>query len=154
MAIGLTEPLLEKLRAGRHHLVVATQRPCGRTAHAELLADEEFVLIAAPACAERLKGQDLRTALESFPLITYAEDLPIVRRYWPHVFDRRLHAQAAITVPDLRRVFTAVTAVTAVTAGAGWSVLPSYLCQLLQAASERDGGGRQQAGHGRWCLLV
>jgi DNA-binding transcriptional LysR family regulator len=124
VAIGLTEPLLEELRAGRHDLVVATRRPRGRTLHADLLADEEFVLVAAPVWAERLKGQELPATLESLPLITYAEDLPIARRYWRHVFDRRLHhVQAAITVPDLRSVLTAVTA------GAGWSVLPSYLCR-------------------------
>ncbi|MEU5537733.1 LysR family transcriptional regulator [Streptomyces sp. NPDC020362] len=123
VAIGLTEPLLEELRAGRHDLVVATRRPRGRMLHVELLADEEFVLVAAPAWAERLQGQELPTALDSLPLIAYAEDLPIARRYWRHVFDRRLHAQAAITVPDLRSVLTAVTA------GAGWSVLPSYLCR-------------------------
>lgn len=123
VATGLTESLLEELRAGRHDLVVATRRPRGRTLHAELLGDEEFVLVAAPVWAERLKGQELPGALEGLPLIAYAEDLPIARRYWRHVFDRRLHAQAAITVPDLRSVLTAVTV------GAGWSVLPSYLCR-------------------------
>ncbi|OLZ62157.1 LysR family transcriptional regulator [Streptomyces sp. IMTB 2501] len=130
VVIGLTEPLLEELRAGRHDLVVATRRPRGRTLHAELLADEEFVLVAAPVWAERLKGQEqeLPTALEDLPLIAYAEDLPIARRYWRHVFDRRLHAQAAITVPDLRSVLTALTA------GAGWSVLPSYLCRTELAS--------------------
>lgn len=128
VAVGLTEPLLEELRAGRHDLVVATRRPRGRTLHAELLGDEEFVLVAAPVWAERLKGQELRTALENLPLIAYAEDLPIVRRYWRHVFDRRLHAEAAITFPDLRGVLTAVLA------GAGWSVLPSYLCRTALAS--------------------
>ncbi|MEU5535395.1 LysR family transcriptional regulator [Streptomyces sp. NPDC020362] len=128
VAIGLTEPLLEELRAGRHDLVVATRRPRGRTLHADLFADEEFVLVAAPAWAEQLTGQDLPTALESLPLIAYAEDLPIARRYWRHVFNRRLHVQAAITVPDLRGVLTTVTA------GAGWSVLPSYLCRAELAS--------------------
>ena len=128
VAIGLTDPLLDELRAGRHDLVVATRRPRGRTLHAELLADEEFVLVAAPVWAERLKGQELWTALEGLPLIAYAEDLPIARRYWRHVFGRRLHAQAAITVPDLRGVLTALTV------GAGWSVLPSYLCRTELAS--------------------
>ena len=128
VAIGLTEPLLEELRAGRHDLVVATRRPRGRTLHAELLADEEFVLVASPVWAEQLKGQDLPTALESLPLIAYAEDLPIARRYWRHVFDRRLHAQAAITIPDLRSVLTALMV------GVGWSVLPSYLCRTELAS--------------------
>ena len=128
LAAGLTEPLLDELRAGRHDLVIATRRPPGRTLHAELLADEEFVLVASPAFAEQLSGQELPTALESLPLIVYAEDLPIARRYWRHVFQRRLHAQAAVTVPDLRGILAAVTA------GAGWSVLPSYLCRTELAS--------------------
>ncbi|MEV5877485.1 substrate-binding domain-containing protein [Streptomyces sp. NPDC052101] len=111
------------MRTGRHDIVVATRRRRGRALQAERLADEEFGLVTAPAWAERLKGHELPTALESLPVIAYAEDLPIARRHWRHVFDRRLYVQAAITVPDLRGVLTAVTN------GAGWSVLPSYLCQ-------------------------
>jgi DNA-binding transcriptional LysR family regulator len=61
-------------------------------------------------------------ALHDIPLITYAEDLPIVRRYWRHVFGRRLNCRAAVSVPDLRAVLALVTA------GAGFSVLPRYLC--------------------------
>ncbi len=128
VATGLTEPLLAELRAGHHDLVVATQRPRGRALHAEPLADEEFVLVAAPVWAERLAGRPLPEALEEVPLVAYAEDLPIARRYWRHVFDRRLRARAALTVPDLRGVAAAVTA------GAGWTVLPSYLCRAELAS--------------------
>ncbi|MFF5547327.1 LysR substrate-binding domain-containing protein [Streptomyces olivaceoviridis] len=66
--------------------------------------------------------------LHEVPLITYAEDLPIARRYWRHVFGRRLSRTAAVTVPDLRGVLAAVAA------GAGFSVLPRYLCQDLLAS--------------------
>ncbi|GAA2767972.1 LysR family transcriptional regulator [Streptomyces paradoxus] len=122
---GLTEPLLDELRAGRHDLVIATSRPRGRTLSAVPLADEEFVLVAAPAWADRLARRpaaDRPAALHDVPLITYAEDLPIVRRYWRHVFGRRLNCRAAVSVPDLRAVLALVTA------GAGFSVLPRYLC--------------------------
>lgn len=61
-------------------------------------------------------------ALHGVPLVTYAEDLPIARRYWRHVFEVRLSGQAAITVPDLRGVLAAVAS------GAGITVLPRYLC--------------------------
>ncbi|MEV7773437.1 LysR family transcriptional regulator [Kitasatospora sp. NPDC086791] len=130
---GLTDPLLAELRAGRHDLVVATRRPRGRTLLAEPLADEEFVLVAAPVWADRLArrdpaGQELPEALAELPLLSYAEDLPIARRYWRHVFDRRLDDRAALTVPDLRAVLAAVTA------GAGWSVLPGYLCRAELAS--------------------
>ncbi|WP_380283048.1 LysR family transcriptional regulator [Kitasatospora purpeofusca] len=123
VATGLTDPLLAELRAGRHDLVVATHRPRGRSLHAEPLADEEFALVAAPALAARTAGEPLPDALEREPLVAYAEDLPIARRYWRHVFDRRLQVRAAVTVPDLRGVLAAVTA------GAGWTVLPGYLCR-------------------------
>ncbi|WP_307787167.1 LysR family transcriptional regulator [Streptomyces musisoli] len=235
VATGLTDPLLDELRAGRHDLVIATTRPRGRTLHAVPLTDEEFVLVAAPVWAERLgvrqrardtadghpaepggaepPGMQARetgrpasqgpadtdppgtrepepgrlaaqapeplaaqapeplaaqapeplaaqapepfaaqaaeppaaqapeaespapqapevaqgffdpAVLHGVPLVTYAEDLPIARRYWRHVFGRRLSRTAAVTVPDLRGVLAAVAA------GAGFSVLPRYLCQ-------------------------
>ncbi|MFE6200027.1 LysR family transcriptional regulator [Streptomyces sp. NPDC057838] len=122
---GLTEPLLDELRAGRHDLVIATTRPRGRTLSAVPLTDEEFVLVAAPAWADRVAGPlaaEGPAALHGVPLIAYAEDLPIVRRYWRHVFGRRLTCHAAVSVPDLRAVLALVTA------GAGFSVLPRYLC--------------------------
>ncbi|GAA2797398.1 LysR family transcriptional regulator [Saccharopolyspora taberi] len=122
---GLTGPLLEELRAGRHDLVIATFRPRGRTLTAVPLMDEEFVLVAAPSWADRVKERlavDGPAALHAVPLITYAEDLPIARRYWRHVFGARLSCPAAVTVPDLRGVLAAVTA------GAGFTVLPRYLC--------------------------
>ncbi|MFF2043602.1 LysR family transcriptional regulator [Kitasatospora sp. NPDC058170] len=124
---GLTDALLEELRAGRHDLVLATTRPRGRTLSAVPLMDEEFVLVAAPGWAERIgaPGRGPAALLESLhgvPLVVYAEDLPIARRYWRHVFGRRLTCRAAVTVPDLRGVLAALTA------GAGFSVLPRYLC--------------------------
>ncbi|MER6413932.1 substrate-binding domain-containing protein, partial [Streptomyces humidus] len=125
VATGLTDALLEELRAGRHDLVVATTRPRGRTLHAVPLTDEEFVLVAAPVWADRLRGPlaaEGPAALHGVPLITYAEDLPIARRYWRHVFGRRLSGSAAVTVPDLRGVLAATVA------GAGVTVLPRYLC--------------------------
>ncbi len=131
VAPGLTDPLLEELRAGRHDLVIATTRPRGRTLTAVPLMDEEFVLVAAPEWAERLRERlaaEGPAALHSAPLVTYAEDLPIARRYWRHVFGRRLSGPAALTVPDLRGVLAAVVA------GAGFTVLPRYLC-LAELAS-------------------
>nr|WP_260860012.1 LysR family transcriptional regulator [Streptomyces cupreus] len=123
---GLTDPLLDELRAGRHDLVISTTRPRGRTLTATPLVDEEFVLVAAPSWAARI-GDRVTTEgpgiLHTVPLIAYAEDLPILRRYWRHVFDQRLNCRAAVTMPDLRGVLTAVTA------GAGFSVLPRYLCE-------------------------
>ncbi|MFF8943413.1 LysR family transcriptional regulator [Streptomyces sp. NPDC014864] len=129
---GLTDDLLAELRAGRHDLVIATSRPRGRTLTWVPLMDEEFVLVAAPAWVERIGTGRIAAegpaVLAEAPLVTYAEDLPIARRYWRHVFGTRLTGQAAVTVPDLRGVLSAVAA------GAGITVLPRYLCRAELAS--------------------
>ncbi|GAA3203158.1 LysR family transcriptional regulator [Actinocorallia longicatena] len=130
---GLADGLLDGLRSGRFDLVVSAVRPRGRSLLAEPLMDEEFVLVAAPSWADRL-GQvppdgGGPALLAGVPLLSYAEDLPILRRYWRHVFGARLAADPAIVVPDLRAVLSAAVA------GAGATVLPHYLC-----AAELDAG--------------
>ncbi|WP_207232213.1 LysR substrate-binding domain-containing protein [Micromonospora kangleipakensis] len=62
-------------------------------------------------------------ALRDVPLVAYAEEAPIVRRYWRTVFDTRLTRTPSLVVADLRAVRAAVLA------GAGASVLPTYLCR-------------------------
>ncbi|MFF8652829.1 LysR family transcriptional regulator [Streptomyces huasconensis] len=124
---GLTDDLLDELRTGRHDLVVATTRPRGRALTWVPLADEEFVLVAAASWAKRVGGAERLAelgpaALRGVPLVAYAEDVPIVRRYWRHVFGKRLVCEPAVTMPDLRAVKAAVAG------GAGFSVLPRYLC--------------------------
>ncbi|MFI9817715.1 LysR family transcriptional regulator [Saccharothrix variisporea] len=127
---GQTEQLLDGLGAARYDLVVATHRPRGRNLASAPLADEEFVLVAGPAWAQRIGPVDDPAALNGVPLVAYAEDLPIVRRYWRHVFGRRLTCHPAVTVPDLRAVLAAVAG------GTGFSVLPRYLCERELAAGE------------------
>jgi DNA-binding transcriptional LysR family regulator len=103
-------------------VVICTVRPRRRGLRAEPLCDEEFVLVGA-------EDADPTRA----PLVAYAENLPILRRYWRTVFGSRLTREAAFVVPDLRGVLTAVAA------GAGVSVLPRYLCEEALA----DGSVRE-----------
>jgi DNA-binding transcriptional LysR family regulator len=175
IAQGMTDPLLDGLRAGRHDLAITTRRPRGRALTSFPLADEEYVLVAAPEWAHRVAeahegteghpplapaadatatdavhpddvypggtggtdstgGTDdtddlcaglpcAAIRLRDVPLVTFAEDLPIARRYWRTVFGKHLTTRAALTVPNLHAV------VAAVAAGAGYSVLPRSLCE-------------------------
>lgn len=75
------------------------------------------------------------------PLVSYAEGMPIVRRYWRTVFGRQ-HPPIgpALTVPNLHDV------VAALTRGAGYSVVPRSLCaehleagRLVQLDDPSDG---------------
>ncbi|MEU1295045.1 LysR family transcriptional regulator [Streptomyces sp. NPDC005840] len=123
---GLSEPLLDALRAGRHDLVVSTRRPRGRTLASVPLADEEYLLVAAPGWAGRTGtgGADaVCGALREVPLVACPEDLPTLRRYWRTAFGRQLTARPAVTVPDPRAVLAAVAA------GAGYGLLPRALCR-------------------------
>jgi DNA-binding transcriptional LysR family regulator len=130
VTLGLADDLLEGLRAGRFDLVLSAVRPRSRAVAAAPLMDEEFVLVAGPAWAQRIGTVDPDDSreLDDLPLVSYAEDLPILRRYWRHVFHRRLTARAAVVVPDLRAVLAVVAA------GAGITVLPRYLCTRELAA--------------------
>ncbi|MFJ1702954.1 LysR family transcriptional regulator [Kitasatospora sp. NPDC088346] len=124
---GLAEDLLTGLRGGRYDLVLSAVRPRGREVAAVPLMDEEFVLVAAPGWAERIgpgrPAAEGPGALTGVPLLGYAEDHPIARRYWRHVFGVRLTGPAAVVLADLRGLLAAVVA------GAGIAVLPRYLCR-------------------------
>lgn len=114
---GLADDLLEQLRVGSLDLVISAVRPRGRALPASALCDEEFALVAAPSL-----GIDPaeRPRLEH-PLLAYAHDLPILRRYWRHVFGERLDREPDLVIPDLRALAAAAVA------GAGVTVLPTYL---------------------------
>ncbi|MEQ4724018.1 hypothetical protein [Nonomuraea sp. B19D2] len=86
------------------------------------------------------RPEDLCAARRGAPLVTYAEDLPIVRRYWRHVFGKQLATPAAVTVPNLYAVLSAVTA------GAGYSVLPA---RCARSTWPRAGSCGSATGSGR-----
>ncbi|MEU8634954.1 LysR family transcriptional regulator [Amycolatopsis sp. NPDC048633] len=121
VTFGLADDLLAGLSQRRSDLVVSTIRPRGRGLTATPLTDEEFVLVGP-----RGFDGDPRTA----PLVAYAEDLPIIRRYWRSVLGVRPPAGPSVVVPDLRGVLTCVLA------GFGVSVLPRYLCAAELASGD------------------
>jgi DNA-binding transcriptional LysR family regulator len=125
--LGLAQDLLAELAAGQLDLVVSAVRPTHRSVLAVPLVDEEFLLVGSPAAAHTVDTDRLRTApaeaLSALPLVAYAQDLPIIRRYWRSEFGHRPANPVAMVVPDLRAVLAAVEA------GAGISVLPRYLAE-------------------------
>ncbi|SFW91839.1 LysR family transcriptional regulator [Amycolatopsis australiensis] len=121
VTFGLAEDLLAGLAQRRFDVVVSTIRPRGRGLTATPLTDEEFVLVGP-----RGFDGDPRTA----PLVAYAEDLPIIRRYWRSVLGVRPPSGPAVVVPDLRGVLTCVLT------GFGVSVLPRYLCAAELASGD------------------
>ncbi len=130
--LGLADDLLAELADGHVDLVLSTVRPRRGGLHAEPLFDEEFLLLAAPDVAALVDPELLRSsparALQALPLLAYAEDLPIVRRWWRHVLGVAPAHRATLVVPDLRGLLAAAAA------GMGATVLPHYLCAPELAA--------------------
>ncbi|GHH70097.1 LysR family transcriptional regulator [Streptomyces sulfonofaciens] len=131
-SFGHAEASLEGLAAGHYDLAITTARPRGTLLTATALCDEEHVLIAGPRWAARIAPGVLRLkgapAMESMPVVEVHESLPLVTRYWAEVFDALPSTSGTVIVPDLRAVLTCVIS------GAGFAVLPRYLCT---AALER-----------------
>jgi len=124
-AFGMPDDLVADLLAGRLDLTVTSTRPRRGGLTVTPLYDEEFVLVAASPWARSVGGPE---DLADVPLIAYAEEAPVLRRYWRTVFGTRLSRAPELVVADLRSVLAAVLA------GAGASVLPSYLCASHLAA--------------------
>ncbi|MEX0789358.1 MAG: substrate-binding domain-containing protein [Actinomycetota bacterium] len=116
------ERLLAGLQDGDHDLVISTAPPDVAVLTVTDLFREEFLLVAAPAVASMVTGSDSQ-ALEGLPLISYSQERPLIRRYWRQVFGEEPPMAAAAVVPDLRGVLSLTVA------GAGFTVLPRYLCR-------------------------
>lgn len=113
-AFGLAQELLDALAGGALDVVVSAVPPQRDGITAVPFYDEEFVLVAAA----KWRGREP----EEIPLVAYAENLPIVRRYWRSVFGRAPAALKVVAViPDLRGIRESVIG------GIGMSVLPEYL---------------------------
>lgn len=122
---GLAQPLLDQAERDELDLVIAAARGTRKRVELEPLFDETFVLVAGPRWAARIDRGAVASAgpaaLHGVPLVAYADDLPILRRYYREVFGARPLGPAAVVIDDLRGVLGAVAA------GAGVSVLPRYL---------------------------
>lgn len=136
---GSAEECLDGLAAGHHDLAISTARPRGGGLTATPLCDEEHVLVTTPRWATRIGGQAAVHAggaqvLDSVPVISVHETLPLFTHYWNTVFDRvpdRVPDRSgAIIVPDLRAVLECVLT------GAGLAVLPRYLCRTALDSGE------------------
>lgn len=115
------EMLLDGLNDGKFDLVVSTVPPDSAAFTVTELFREEFVLVAAPGLAPRASGPG-RPALGNLPMISYSDERPLIRRFWRDVFGEEPPAPTAV-VPDLRGVLSLAIA------GAGFTVLPRYLCR-------------------------
>jgi len=138
---GNRERIYAALCEGHADLAVTASRPEGKGVGFAELGRERLMLVAAPALAEQAKARIVSADfLCGLPCLAYDEDLALVRSFFTHVFGKPAEMQAAVTAPDLRILIGMAEA------GAGWTVLPDYLCatalaagRLVELLTSRDG---------------
>lgn len=127
---GLASELIEQLKAGIIDVAIATQKIAQSDIEYQFLFEESFWLVGSPNISipmgEDICQEDL-TQLSQWLLtqswIAYSEELPIIRRFWRVVFERRIAVNPKLIIPDLRAIRQAVEY------GLGLSILPDYLCE-------------------------
>ncbi|GEK11651.1 LysR family transcriptional regulator [Pseudoalteromonas sp. McH1-7] len=84
----------------------------------------------------RLEGREIQdrkiTAelLSTYNVVTYDQDLPLVRQYFDRVFNASCNSNVIAICPDIRAIAHIIRS------GIGYSVLPDYLCRDLIKAGE------------------
>jgi DNA-binding transcriptional LysR family regulator len=132
VTLGLPDDLLDGLAARSLDLAITSVRPRRRGIVGTPIYDEEFVLVGAPSVAASIRRPVDADALRAVPLIAYADEAPILRRYWRTVFGVRFTRAPDVVVPDLRAARTAAVS------GAGATVLPRYLCDHVVDAGDLE----------------
>lgn len=125
LSFGQTLGLVKLLEDDKLDVVIATQRINRRALHYQPLQVEQFALVAPVdlLLPVGMRTDEVARWLEAQRWIAYAADLPIIRRYWQEVFNRRPTINPVLLAPDLLMILRAVSN------GLGVSVLPTYLCE-------------------------
>lgn len=123
MHLGNRDRIYALLASGEVDLAFTASSPNDRALGHTEVSRERFLLVAAPELARRLAGREVTPkVLSRFPVVAYDDELPLIRDYFREVFRSQVGSPVAAIVQDLRIVRNLVEA------GAGWSVLPDYLC--------------------------
>lgn len=126
---GDSSKMINNLSHGKLDAVIATQQIDSTNIDYTKIDQEDFCLVASPETVlpDRFKkNSDQLKEIERFLLemkwISYATELPIIRRFWHIAFKRRPSIEPVMVAPSLLLIRKAVES------GLGISVLPRYLC--------------------------
>lgn len=138
---GPVEVLQEKLEQQKLDVVIATKKqPDNKIIEYKKIFTEHFQLVFSSRYISGL-SKHIDT-LNSFPdeqllleenWISYAADLPIIRRFWRETFNSRPSIIPSLILPSLTLICKAVAM------GKGISVLPNYICEdAVKSGEIRD----------------
>jgi DNA-binding transcriptional LysR family regulator len=127
--LGDTDRMIDSLSRRKLDAVIATQQIAGANIDYTKIDQEAFCLVASPQIIlpfDIKKTAGRNNKVERYLLeqqwISYSAELPIIRRFWHIVFNRRPVIDPVMVVPSLLLIRKAVEL------GFGISVLPRYIC--------------------------
>ena len=129
MQFGGRDALYEMLLSGQADLAFTASTPSDPQLAGTEIGAERLLAVAAPRVADQLaRADDLQNALRDTPHVAYDTERPLIRGWCAANGIDLGTALPAITAPDIRALRACAEA------GAGWSVIPDYLCASSLAA--------------------
>jgi DNA-binding transcriptional LysR family regulator len=120
LSTGNRDTIYAQLASGDVDLAVTASLPDTKTLGAAQLAEERFILVAPKAMAPATDAGEL---IAGEPYCAYDSERPLIRQWCASNAIELPTAQPRVIMPDLRGLLRFVIA------GAGWAVLPDYLCR-------------------------
>jgi DNA-binding transcriptional LysR family regulator len=122
--VGGRDALYEKLFNDEVDLAITASAPSDTRLDHARIAEERLLLVAAPEILRAIAAApNLEAGLQGAPCLAYDLDRPLVRTWLQQNGIALPEASPAFTAPDLRMLRALVSE------GAGWTVLPDYLCE-------------------------
>lgn len=122
--IGNKVDIYQGLQSGNVDIAITASVPDNTAFDYQILDRERLLLVMNRVEGKQLDQSQLSAELLShYNLVTYDQDLPLIRQYFQHVFNSRCHSNVIAICPDIRAIANILKA------GIGYSVLPDYLCR-------------------------
>ncbi|WP_299652479.1 LysR family transcriptional regulator [uncultured Tateyamaria sp.] len=123
MQFGGRDALYQMLLDGRVDLAFTASTPSDTQLDHLGIGTERLMLVAAPALAQQLtEARDLKAALREMDHVAYDTDRPLIRSWCDANEIDLVGTVPAVIAPDIRALRACAEA------GAGWSIMPDYLC--------------------------
>lgn len=122
--IGNKNKIYQLLDDGVVDLAITASLPDPVSYDYQVLDRETLMLVMSRTLAEQFAQPILNyEQLCQLSVISYDQELPLIRRYFEMVFNLPCQSSVAAICPDIRALASIVTA------GVGYTVLPDYLCR-------------------------
>lgn len=120
VSFGETEELLTSLLEDQVDMIISTKSVNDKNIECFKIYEEKFIFITGTN-ALAAKNDNVEIWMAEQKWISYALDLPIIRRFWKEHYSKRPPILPTHIIPDLRAILSAVEN------NLGVSLLPTYL---------------------------